>query len=188
MLKLPKPGRMIRRVHAGQHMLAWGTLAPEAPTSIRVTSPDFAEGGAIPAIHAGEGVGDNISPALEWSGVPGGTRQLLLMIEDPDVPLLRPVVHLIARLDPSRTGVARGELNEEAENTGIVLHPGSFNRYGYAGPRPIEAHGPHRYVFELFALSKSLPLPATAGRSEVTNATYGLILARGRTWATFERP
>src|ERR1700710_367781 len=100
-MKLPKPGRLLRPVRAGTHMLAWGTLAPEAPTSIRVTSPDFAEGGALPAIHAGDGVGDNISPVLQWGGFPEGTRQLLLMIEDPDVPSLRPIIHLIARLDPS---------------------------------------------------------------------------------------
>ncbi|MEF2975755.1 YbhB/YbcL family Raf kinase inhibitor-like protein [Subtercola sp. YIM 133946] len=187
-MKLPKPGRLIRRVRTGPHMLAWGTLAPEAPTSIVVTSPDFAEGGAIPAVHAGDGVGDNVSPALAWTGLPAGTRQLLLIVEDPDVPLPRPVIHLLARLDPSRSSVARGELNREAQNTGIVLHPGSFSRVGYAGPRPIEAHGPHRYVFQLFALSQSLPLPATAKHDAVAAATYGLILARGRTWGTFERP
>jgi Raf kinase inhibitor-like YbhB/YbcL family protein len=187
-MQLPKPGRLIRRVHAGSYMLAWGTIAPDAPTTIVVSSPDFAEGGAIPAIHAGEGEGDSISPALEWSGLPEGTRQLLLIVEDPDVPLPRPVIHLIARLDPSRTGVARGELNEEATDTGIVLHPGSFFRVGYVGPRPIQGHGPHRYVFQLFALSKRLPLPTTAKRDEVVAASYGSILARGRTWGTFERP
>ncbi|MEA9985698.1 MULTISPECIES: YbhB/YbcL family Raf kinase inhibitor-like protein [Subtercola] len=188
MVKLPKPGRLIRRVRAGSYMLAWGTLAPEAPTTIVMSSPDFAEGAAIPALHAGDGAGDNVSPALVWSGLPAGTKQLLLVVEDPDVPLPRPVIHLLARLDPSRTSVARGELNLEAENTGIVLHPGSFNRVGYAGPHPIEAHGPHRYVFQLFALSKPLPLPATARLESVAAAAYGLILARGRTWGTFERP
>ncbi|GGF38539.1 YbhB/YbcL family Raf kinase inhibitor-like protein [Subtercola lobariae] len=187
-MQLPKVGSLFKRVHSGSYMLAWGTLAPEAPTTIVVTSPDFTEGGAIPGVFAGEGEGDNVSPALQWSGVPDGTRQLLLMVEDPDVPAPRPDNYLIARLDPSRSGVARGELNREAVNTGIVLHPNSFGRVGYAGPYPIRGHGPHRYVFQLFALSKPLPLPAKAKRDEVANATYGNILARGRIWATFERP
>jgi hypothetical protein len=58
-----------------------------------LSSPSFAGGCPIPRRHAGKGVGDDISPALAWSGVPGETAEILLLIDDPDAPLPRPFVH-----------------------------------------------------------------------------------------------
>jgi hypothetical protein len=37
--------------------------------TIDVTCPAFTDGGAIPQKHAGKGVGENVSPALQWTGV-----------------------------------------------------------------------------------------------------------------------
>ena len=43
----------------------------------------FVDGAPIPGRHTGDGA--DVSPALAWSDVPDGTRQLALVCDDPDV-------------------------------------------------------------------------------------------------------
>ena len=52
--------------------------------SLKLQSREFSHGGEIPRRFTCDG--DNISPPLEWSGVPQGTRSLVLVIDDPDAP------------------------------------------------------------------------------------------------------
>ncbi len=52
--------------------------------ALTLRSGAYANGGSIPARYTCEG--EDISPLLEWSGVPEGTRSLVLLIEDPDAP------------------------------------------------------------------------------------------------------
>ena len=47
-------------------------------------SPAFAPGGEIPRRHTCEG--EDIAPALHWTGVPGGAAGLVLIVDDPDAP------------------------------------------------------------------------------------------------------
>src|SRR3979490_1981212 len=90
-------GRLLRGVHAGETHLVWNHAATErAPVSITLTTDAFPAGGIIPLRYAGRGVGDNISPALRWSNPPAGTAEWVLIMQDPDAPLPRPFVHLIA--------------------------------------------------------------------------------------------
>src|SRR5260370_19533801 len=49
-----------------------------------LTSSAFAPGGAIPAQFTCEG--SDVSPPLEWTGVPPGTKSLVLIVDDPDAP------------------------------------------------------------------------------------------------------
>jgi phosphatidylethanolamine-binding protein (PEBP) family uncharacterized protein len=75
--------------------------ADSAPDVITLTSKAFTDGAPIPQRNAGKGVGDDISPQLQWSGVPASTVELVLIVEDPDVPLPRPIVHcLVTGIDP----------------------------------------------------------------------------------------
>lgn len=61
---------------------------------MKLTSKSFEPGGVIPgrcafAIKAPRGhirLSDNLNPELSWSGVPAGTRSLVLLCLDPDVP------------------------------------------------------------------------------------------------------
>src|SRR2546425_8490987 len=49
-----------------------------------LTSSAFAPGGAIPALFTCEG--SDVSPPLEWTGLPPGTKSLALIVDDPDAP------------------------------------------------------------------------------------------------------
>lgn len=181
-------GRALRRVRAGDRRLAWNASALAAvPDSLSVSSPAFAAGAAMPERHAGEGVGDNVSPALRWSVVPAGTAELVLVMEDPDVPLPRPVVHVIATgIPPDTDGLPEGALSRPGAGR-FKLGRGFLGRQLYAGPRPVRGHGPHRYVFQLVAADRPLALSAPADLAAVLTALAGHALAKGRLVGTFER-
>jgi Raf kinase inhibitor-like YbhB/YbcL family protein len=150
--------------------------ALSAPRTIELTSPAFAPGGTIPDHNCSLDLGPNISPALTWSGVPEGTRQLLFILEDIDVPMSHPAIHTIARLDPTRTALAEGEMAPSAESIQFVA--ATRGRKGYFGPRPLPGHGVHRYGFHLYALDRPLPDSVT-GLDDVLAAAAGHVLADG---------
>jgi len=73
---------------AGLTACSSGGGAPRAeralPERIAVSSPAFAAGVAIPRRFTCEG--ENLSPPLGWSGVPTGTVEVALVVDDPDAP------------------------------------------------------------------------------------------------------
>ena len=177
-------GHLLRNRRAGEDSLTWHARGLDAPELLSITSPDFADGEPMPKRTAGRPVGDNVSPALEWSGVPPEARQLVLVVEDRDVPFSRPIVHAVARLEPARTGLTAGDLVAgAAHGDGII----SFRQKGYHGPRPIPGHGPHAYVFQLYALDRPIPGDATLRPATVVDAMRGHVVARGRLTGTYER-
>jgi len=62
---------------------------------------------------------------------------------------------------------------------------------GYAGPEPIKGHGPHRYVFQVFAMGA--PVAADRNWAESAKprallaAVTGPVLGRGRLTGVYER-
>jgi Raf kinase inhibitor-like YbhB/YbcL family protein len=181
-------GRLLRGFRAGTRHLARNHPSLRAvPDSIRLQSASFASGGAMPTRCAGLGVGENTSPALQWSGVPAETEELVLIMEDPDAPLRRPVVHLIALgIAPSRTSFSEGALSQGVPGD-VRFGVGSFNRQGYHGPRPVPGHGPHKYLLQVIALEKSLQFQEPPTLDAVLAAANGNVLARGEIVGQFER-
>ena len=181
-------GRLLRGVRAGEERLAWNRAELAAPATILVSSDSFVANDALPARCAGKGVGANVSPALAWGDVPPATQQLVLVIEDPDAPTPRPVVHTLVTIIPDLTELAEGALSGERAPNGVAFYRGSLGTGGYNGPRPVPGHGPHRYAFQLFALNTRLGLDSssTIPRS-VFAAMTGKVIARGRIDGTYER-
>ena len=182
-------GVLLRGRRAGEaHLLSHELPVEPDEALLQLSSTAFAPDSAIPSRYAGEGVGDNISPPLRWSQPPQGTVELVLVMEDPDAPLRRPFVHLIAAgIDPFVTGFTEGVLCQEAAPT-CLLGLTTFRQLGYSGPRALPGHGPHRYVFQLFALGERSGLARGARRSELVAALHGKLLARGTLEGIFERP
>jgi Raf kinase inhibitor-like YbhB/YbcL family protein len=177
-------GRLLRGVRASEHRSPLAGSAFDAPASITVTSPSFADGGAMPRSSAGKGVGDNTSPPLRWDGLPPETRQLVLIIDDVDVPLPRPLLHTVAVIDPALDGVAAGSL--KPGRAGMRFIRADLGHRGYAGPRPIPGHGPHHYRFQVFAIDEPLPDTVNTAKSLLA-AMCGHVLARGVLTGTYER-
>ena len=177
-------GRLLRRVRSSEHRSPLSGNGFAAPESIVVTSAAFADGGVLPASSAGKGVGDNTSPHLRWDGLPDRTRQLVLIIDDVDVPLPRPLFHTIAVIEPIVNGVAAGGLQPGTE--GIRFVRADLGHRGYAGPRPIPDHGPHHYRFHVLAIDKPIPDSITTSKALLT-AMANHVLARGVLTGTYER-
>ena len=152
-------GRLLRAVRPGDRRLVWNDPRLDAPVTLHLASPAFADGGSMPPRSAGAGVGDNTSPALDWTGVPAEAAELALILQDPDAPLPRPVTHLIAYgIDPSDRGAAEGAL-EAGRESSIRLGRGSFGRVGYQGPRPVAGVLVHVTSMPLEIVSAPCPLP-----------------------------
>ena len=170
-------GLALRGRHAGIAESVWTRLP--GPETLSLVSYAFRDGRAIPDRHAGRGRGANRSPELEWSGVPAGTAQLLLVIEDCDAPTRQPVIHLAALITPPRRGLDEGELNLPRQ--GVRYVPGYRGRTGYHGPRALPKHGVHTYGFLLYALDAAIPddVPLR-GIDDVVARASGHVLARAR--------
>lgn len=153
--------------------------APEFATSAHfpLTSPNFEEGQEIPAKHCGWLIGDNISPPLAWSGLPEGTTDLLLVMEDLDSPGVIPRIHTIAEFAPIEGGLPEGALVADAP--GVSFLPRRRGPGTYAGPRPLPGHGPHHYRFHLYALDTHIDVATVADAERLPAALKGHVMASG---------
>jgi phosphatidylethanolamine-binding protein (PEBP) family uncharacterized protein len=181
-------GTLLKSRRTGEAGLAWYVPTLAGPETLHLTSPAFAPGTPIPLEHAPKrNGGSGTSPSLSWSPAPERTAELLLVIEDIDIPIGRPFVHLAALLDSTITALAAGALNKDATLAGVRLLKSTMGR-GYIGPSPIKGHGPHRYVFQLFALPSPAPQNAASSSPRALFATLpGPALARARLTGTYER-
>jgi phosphatidylethanolamine-binding protein (PEBP) family uncharacterized protein len=177
-------GRLLRNVRAGEHRSPLAGSGFAASYGIAVSSTAFSDGSAMPATSAGKGVGANTSPQLSWTGLPSETRQVVLIIDDVDVPLPRPLLHTVAVIEPGVQNVDTGAL--QPGTAGIRFIPGSLGHRGYTGPRPIPDHGPHRYRFLVFALDQPIA-DGVATSKALLKQMAGRVLARGTLTGTYER-
>ena len=189
---MPLLGWLLQNRHAGDEGLAWNAPNLAGADSLALRSEAFENGHAIPAVHASKRAGGaNTSPSLTWSEVPATAVQLLLVVEDPDAPTRLPFVHCVALVDPSLSRLPQGGLDADEPAPGVrLLRSGTGT--GYLGPSPIKGHGPHRYVFQLFALGQPVRVGpddaalASASPRDVIAAS-GDVVARGRLEGLYER-
>ena len=150
--------------------------------AFQLTSDAFAESAPIPKRHTCEG--QDISPALAWSGEPNRTRSFALIMDDPDAPL-RIWNHWLLWDIPRGTHVL-----EERFEPGSTGQSGTndFGKPGYSGPCPPRGHLPHRYYFKLHALNvEKLSLKAGAKRADLDRALKGHMLAEAQYMGRYER-
>ena len=154
-----------------------------ALSSMQLTSPAFATGGAIPTRHTGEG--EDVSPALAWNDVPTGTRSFAVVCHDPDAPLVTPghygYVHWVLYNIP---GDATGLPEACGEHTQGVS---DFGRSGYGGPMPPEGHGVHNYFFWVLALDANLDLEAGLGLWDLLERIEPHVIGMNRLVGTYQR-
>jgi len=163
--------------------------------AIDISSPAFEHNGRIPVEYTADG--DNVSPAIRWGEVPGGTRSIALICEDPDAPTGtggrsarqgKPAfVHWVIFNTPAdKRGYPRGVPTSGKLSDGSVQGSNDFGKIGYGGPAP--PRGPaHRYFFTVYALDTTLDLQPGATCEQLVDAMQGHILAEGELIGKYSR-
>lgn len=135
-----------------------------------VTSNGFTDGGALP--DAQVQAKGNHSPHLSWSGAPAGTKSFAVTCYDPDAPTGSGFWHwTVANIPADVTELAEGASSEGLPK-GAVEGRTDFGEPGFGGAAPPPGHGPHRYIFTVFAVDVD-SLPVT---QEDSGAKYGFNL------------
>lgn len=164
------------------------TDTTDTEVSMNIESDAFTNGSPIPVRYTDDG--DDVSPGLSFGGFPEGTRELALIVDDPDAPRAEPWVHwVIYRIPTSATGLPEGvwPSGDAAAPVGAVQGPNDFGEAEYGGPAPPRGHGVHHYHFRLYALDADLDLPAGLGTSQLLAAIEGHVLATAEIVGTYER-
>ncbi|MDD2655789.1 MAG: YbhB/YbcL family Raf kinase inhibitor-like protein [Candidatus ainarchaeum sp.] len=135
---------------------------------MKLESPAFANGGVLPEKYGCNGEG--ISPPLEISGAPNGTKAFALVLDDPDSPSHK-FVHWVAwNIPKNSTSIPEGASPGTSGKN-------SFGRGGYGAPCP--PPGPaHSYRFTVYALDATLDLSSGATKEQLDAAMHGRILAQ----------
>jgi Raf kinase inhibitor-like YbhB/YbcL family protein len=154
---------------------------------LALTSPAFAPGAEIPAAFTCEG--RDISPLLEWTGVPDGTRSLVLIVDDPDAPdpaapKMTWVHWVLYDLPPQSRSLPEGVSSSNLP-AGTREGRNDWKRTGYGGPCP--PIGRHRYFHKLYALDVVLGDLGTPTKAEVEKAMKGHVLASADLMGTYQK-
>jgi hypothetical protein len=152
-----------------------------AGVSLTVMSPAFADGAPIPVKYTCTAA-NPVSPPLAWSGVPIGTAELTLLVEDPDASPSGFVHWVVYGIPPETRGLAEGALPSAARQGA-----NGRNQDQWQGPCPPVGDAPHHYRFTLTAVSKSLGLAPGATAAQVKAAMAGSIVGQGLLVGRFGR-
>ena len=149
---------------------------------MQLTSPAFGQNGMIPSKYTCDGA--NVNPPLAISGAPEGTRTLVLILEDPDVPKNLKADGMwdhwvLFNMPADLSHIAEAEEPPGRHGTGTA------GNTGYFGPCPPDRR--HRYFFKLFALDAKLDLPERCSKAEVEKAMAGHVLAKAELVGVYER-
>jgi Raf kinase inhibitor-like YbhB/YbcL family protein len=150
--------------------------------SLSVSSSAFSPGDVIPPRYTC--LGDNVSPPLEWSDPPAGTRTIAILCDDPDSPSGDWVHWVLFNLPPDARQLPENLSPTAHLPNGAVQGVNDFHEHGYGGPCPPPGK-PHRYNFTVFALDTELRLSSKATKKELVRAAHGHILAQGKLTGMF---
>ena len=164
------------------------TLAGKDRNMLTLTSPAFAGGSNIPAIHTCDG--KDVSPPLAWSGIPPAAKSLVLILDDPDAPdpaaPKRTWVHwVLYNIPPSSTGLTQGITAHDLPS-GTREGVNDWQRTGYGGPCP--PIGTHRYFHKLYALDTVLPDLGKPTKAAVEKAMQGHVIDKAELIGLYRHP
>jgi hypothetical protein len=156
----------------------------ERPMALAVSTDAFRNEGRIPKRHTADG--EDLSPALLWTGGPTGTRSFAVICDDPDAPAGTWVHWVIFNIPADSTGLSEDVPRVERLRDGSVQGRNSWGRVGHNGPSPPPGK-PHRYYFKVYALDAVLALDSKAKKEDLVRAMKGHVLAEGQIMGSYGR-
>jgi len=180
-------GSALSNVRAGHDKLTLARLDLGQIATLDLASPAFATGGRLPPRFTADGEG--VSPPLTWRGLPDGVESLALIVEDPDAPTPRTMVHaIVVAIDPALDGLDEGAIRADgAGAAGKDVGKNSGLAEGWLPPDPPTGHGAHDYVFQLLALGPGETADASPGRADFVDHVRNRVLAAGVLVGTYSR-
>ena len=156
---------------------------PDQKSEIKVTSVAFQQGQPIPRQYTCAGV--NVSPPLEWSGLPKTARTIAIVVNDPDAPGGSWIHWVLYNVPADNIGFVENVPMSETLKAGGFQGKNDFGKIGYGGPCP--PSGTHRYFFKLYAVDAELPLKAGATWAELDKALDDHVVGQGQLMGTYQR-
>lgn len=154
--------------------------------SFSITSTAFNADSDIPQRYTCDD--EDISPPLQWTGVPEGTQSLVLIVDDPDAPdpeapKMTWIHWLLYNLPFDTTSLPEAVLDSELP-AGTQQGTNSWDRIGYGGPCP--PIGRHRYFFKLYALDTVLPDLKHPDKNDLLGNMQGHVLSETVLMGTYQ--
>lgn len=144
---------------------------------LAITSPAFGHHERIPDRHTGSG--EDVSPALEWSGAPEGTKSFAVVVHDPDAPMVDGWTHWVAyNLPGDTTSLPEGV-------SGLTEGVNSWGNTDYQGPAPPPGHGTHHYYFWVYALDTETDFEPGLTRRDLLDRIEDHVLEQARLVGTY---
>lgn len=150
---------------------------------MKLVSSAFEEGEMIPKKYTCDDM--NISPPLNWSSVPEGTKTFAIICDDPDAPMGTWVHWVIYNLPANINELSENVPALEILPNGAKQGRNDFGKIGYGGPCP--PGGTHRYYFKIYALEKELDIDAGITKAELLKAIEGHILSEAQLMGRYRR-
>jgi Raf kinase inhibitor-like YbhB/YbcL family protein len=142
---------------------------------LKITSPAFKHHERIPDEYT-----EKVSPPLEWSGAPEGTKAFAVVVHDPDAPLVDGFTHWVAYSIPADAhGLAEGGGDTVTEGVNSMGDP------GYMGPAPPPGHGTHHYYFWVYSLDDDLDLEPGLDRRALLGKIEDHVIEQARLVGTY---
>jgi Raf kinase inhibitor-like YbhB/YbcL family protein len=165
---------LLSSVGSGQHK----TLK-----AMKINSPSFPQGGMIPEKFTCDG--ENVSPALDWSEIPAGTKSFALICDDPDAPSGMWVHWVVYNIPHSITLFDEHFVYMNRIVKDILAGTNDFRRQEYGGPCP--PSGTHRYYFKIYALDCILKEKEGLTKSQLEKAMEGHVIGKGEMMGRYAR-
>ena len=152
-----------------------------------LTSTAFVHGDPIPEKYTCEG--EDLSPPLQWEGIPEQARSLVLIMDDPDAPDPKAPkmtwVHWVLYNMPADAAVLPEGVTSKSLPSGTEEGMNDWKRTGYGGPCP--PIGRHRYFHKLYALDTVLKGLNRPSKAQVESAMKGHIISKVELVGTYEK-
>ena len=152
--------------------------------AFELKSKSFGNGSFIPPEYTCEG--RDISPQLEWEGVPEGTKSFALISDDPDAPMGTWVHWVLYDIPADKRSLPEGVRKDRVLDDGSKQGMTDFGRVGYAGPCPPPG-SPHRYFFRIYALRAKPDLKPGLTKSRLLDAIEGHVIDKAELMGKFQR-
>jgi Raf kinase inhibitor-like YbhB/YbcL family protein len=150
---------------------------------MELKSSAFDEGAMIPEKYTCDDI--DISPPLNWTSGPQGTKTYAIICDDPDAPMGTWVHWVIYNLPENQNELSEDVPPVENLPSGAKQGRNDFGKIGYGGPCP--PGGIHRYFFKIYALSEELNVDAGVTKSELLKEMEGHLLSEGQLMGRYKR-